>query len=201
MSDQPTNGTTLDDIDTWLAGGTRPEAHIDVCLAGDIRDEHARLVDEIASETAKIAEVNAKDAAAQTMADRAMVRRAQEKGSELTERIDALGGRMRAATRTFHLQALDPTAYRLLQLKHPPRDGDAHDQSFGVNVDTFFPALTRACLLSPDLSDEQWDGLFQKLSPIQWDQLWGAAHSLNRREVIVPKSRPVSAQTGTSGDA
>lgn len=203
-------------IDQWIMGGRPQTGHVDVCLAGDVRDEHDAIVDESNEldrrRLALVADRKDADEAATTMAERAGVRSIDEQLAGLIEeqnalqaRLEAVKDRMRAATRVVHMRALDPTAYRRLQLEHPPLDDDEHDQASGVHVDTFWPALVAAStthLTTLDSNDElpaptaeQWTRAQSVMSSLQWDRVWGLAHSLNRRELTIPKSSRRSAAT------
>jgi hypothetical protein len=211
------NNTPVDDITAWLTTGSRPQATIDVCIAGDLWDAHSALVDEAVAEGQRLATINAKPAGAQTMPDRAEVRRISEHIDALRDQQDELHDQVAAASRPFVLRAIDPTLFRRMNIAHPPRDDDPDDKRWGVNVDTFFRQLVRACTVSPELSNEQWAQLLggtvkvedddgnevertyeSKLSSKQWDDLWGTAFSLNRRELAIPKSQRPSGETAGS---
>ena len=118
--------------------------------------------------------------------------------AQLSEQIAVLEEQMHAHTVTFKLQALPRPKWKKLVDAHQPRrteDGGVEDKDryIGVNTETFFPAMIRACTVEPHLSDEVWDLLFdEKLTDRQFDELSDAAWALNRREVDVPFSRDAS---------
>jgi hypothetical protein len=100
---------------------------------------------------------------------------------------------MQASTVTLRLRALPRMEYRRMLGEHPQREGNAADESFGANSDTFFEALLRASVVDPTLSAEQWDRLLAAITDGQFDVLVTAALSLNRRDVSVPFSPAASA--------
>ena len=69
----------------------------------------------------------------------------------------------------------------------------------GVNADTFYEAIIRACVVDPQMSDEQWHALCAALTDRQFDELAQAAWDLNRREVDIPFSRAASRTRWASG--
>ncbi len=59
----------------------------------------------------------------------------------------------------------------------------------GCNVDSFTEALLKECTVSPDLDDEDWEGLCGTdgvLSPRQFDELCKAAWDVNKEAAPVP---------------
>ncbi|GAB2951869.1 hypothetical protein GCM10027280_45320 [Micromonospora polyrhachis] len=128
---------------------------------------------------------------------------------EVAERIEALRSAMADSTVEFRLRAIPGNRWQAFLDQHPPRrDGDgnvvARDRALGVNIDEFFPALVRRCLVSPVLDDEDWTALFGSdevdgaLSDRQCDQLFDVAWAINRKEVDVPFSLAASRILRTS---
>lgn len=115
---------------------------------------------------------------------------------ELAEQIQALQAEMADSALPLRLRAMDRDAWRDLMAKHPPRKdsvGQVVDEdSAGVNSDTFYPALARASIVDPVLTDEQWAKLTKAVSPRQFDDLWSTAWRLNRGDADVPFSRAAS---------
>lgn len=118
----------------------------------------------------------------------------------LVERIEALQAEIVENSWTFRLRALPRRDFRALVGAHPPRvvqeDGgeehiDTRDMYVGVNTDTFYEGLIRAALVDPELDDEQWAQLVEKLTDRQFDNLSDAAWSLNRTDAD-PFSRAAS---------
>lgn len=172
----------MTDIDAWLSKGSRPEADVPICLVGDLAARYQAAAEELV-QVAADPNRSIDDARA----------------AELTAELDRLQQQMEGATRTFRLRALPADDYLEMQVKHPPRDGNEVDQRLGCNRSTFLPALVKASTVSPELTDEQWDALLDKLSSRQWDELWVTAQQLNREDVRPPKSLGISAQMQTSG--
>lgn len=129
-----------------------------------------------------------------------------EGGGELRAaagRVEQLREQMAESTVEFRLRAIPGNRWQAVLDEHPPRrdEGgtvDVRDRAIGVNVDSFFPALVRRCLVSPELDDEDWTALFGSdevdgaLTDRQCDQLYDAAWALNRKEVDVPFSLAAS---------
>jgi hypothetical protein len=86
--------------------------------------------------------------------------------------------------------------WRALVAEHPPRrDGDngiVDSDRIGVNAETFYDAIIRACLVDPELDDDEWAQLVDALTDRQYDDIADAAWSLNRREVDIPFSHAAS---------
>lgn len=213
------NGTAvLDDIDAWIDSGKPQTGQVDICLAGDVREEYDQIVVESTGLEQRRSQITAERKEADdnrlTMADGAAVREIDDQlmavsveADELQARLEVVKSKMLVSTRTVHMRALDPITYERLQLEHPPRDEDPRDGAFGVNRDTFFVDLVSLCatrLEKPDGTEvaapslDQWVKLRSILSSLQWDRVWGLAHSLNRRELTVPKSPMPSGGTPSS---
>jgi hypothetical protein len=172
----------VSDIDAWLSQGSRPEADVPICLVGDLAARYQAAAEELVQVAA---DPNRSIEDART--------------TELAAELDELQRKMEGATRIFRMRALPPEDYLDLQVKHPPREGNEVDQRLGCNRSTFLPVLVKACTVTPELTDEQWDALLSKLSSRQWDELWVTAQQLNREDVRPPKSLGISAQMQTSG--
>jgi hypothetical protein len=104
---------------------------------------------------------------------------------------------MREHTYEFRLRALPRAPWRALCRRAPATQGRRRlghrlRDRIGVNADTFYDAIIRACLVDPELTDDDWDQLAGALTDRQYDELSDAAWGLNRREVDVPFSRAAS---------
>jgi hypothetical protein len=152
-----------------------------VCLDPDLVGEHEQLL---------ARRDEAKEATRDSLAGGSVV--------ELDTEIADLLERMQAATITLILQALPRPKFRALIDEHPPRrDGDGKlthaEDAIGVNADTFFEALVRACLTAPILDEETLTLLLdERINDKQWQNLADAAWNLNRTTVDVPFSPAVS---------
>lgn len=181
-----------------MAGARAAERTVPVCLRADLVAELESL--ERQAEELRAARTTASKEAAGPAA--------------VVERIRELQAVMREDTETFRLRALSPRRYRALREAHPPRrddDGEINrgDQTLGFNRDTMLPELARLCIVSPELTDEQWrelvgdseteaarltaegkaaDIVDALLTFRQWVDLMNAAYELNEGEINVPFS-------------
>jgi hypothetical protein len=171
--------STLKNFKTMLAEAKLPESTVEVCLRGDLAADHEALERQLEQ-----AERSGADSLAGSGA------------GELADKILALEAEMREHTYEFRLRALPRPAWRGLCAEHPPRKGDdgavVDADRIGVNADTFYDAIIRACLVDPELADDEWGQLVDALTDRQYDVLADAAWGLNRREVDIPFSRAAS---------
>lgn len=173
----------MTDIKSILAEARLPERTVPICLRGDLVATHEELERQLEEANRKAGDSLAGNGA-----------------GELVDKIEALQEEMRAATVTFRLRALPKPAWRALLAEHPPRHDDddkplAEDAVVGVNMDTFWDAIARACLVEPEVDDETWAlmaGPDGKLTDNQLGRLADAAWAVNRGDVSVPFSRAVS---------
>jgi hypothetical protein len=180
------NGT-LRNFKSMLAEAALPETTVQICLRGDLVADH-----ELAERELELAQKQAVDSLAGNGA------------AAIAERIEGLEAQMREHTYDFRLRALPRPAWRALVAGHEPRRGDDNEiraeDRMGVNAETFFPAMIRACLVDPELTDDEWAQLNEALTDRQFDDLSDAAWGLNRREVDIPFSRAASRMRRTSAD-
>jgi len=172
------------DFATLLAGAKLPERSVPICMRADLVADH-----------------EAADRELEALLDKPTGKFNDGRG-ELKERLLQLEAEMTAATYAFRLRGLAGAGFRKLVAEHPPRqtdDGgvDPRD-AIGVDISTMFDALVRACLVDPELTDEQFEQLQAALTDKQWDQLATAAWNLNTRAVDVPFSRAASRLTPDS---
>lgn len=170
---------TKPDFAKLLADAKLPERTVMICLRGDLAADH-----EAAERELELAEKQGSDSLAGTGA------------GAIVDRIEALEQEMREHTYEFRLRALPKPAWRKLCGEHPPRRGDDNEivptDLIGVNAETFYDAIIRACLIDPELTDDEWGQLVEALTDRQYDEIADAAWGLNRREVDVPFSRAAS---------
>jgi hypothetical protein len=158
-----------------------PERTVPVCLRGDLVADHEALERQL-----------------QAAQDRPVDSFEGNGAGDLADRIRGLEGEMREHTYTFRLRAVPKRQFRALVADHPPRrddDGEPlrDDAVLGVNRDTFFTALVRACVQDPQLDDGEWVELLdEKLTDRQFMDLADAAWFVNRGEVDVPFSHAAS---------
>jgi hypothetical protein len=176
------------DFAALLAGAKLPERTVSICLRGDLVAEHEELERQLEK-----AEQSPASSLAGNGAD------------DLAERIEALQDEMQAASYTFRLRALPKPQWRQLIEAHPIRRDEQNeildaDRYMLVNTETFPDALIRACLVDPELDDQQWSTLNGSLTDKKYDDLFEAAWGLNRREVDIPFSHAASRMRRGSGE-
>jgi hypothetical protein len=185
-----------------IRGGSLPTKSVPVCMRADLQAEYEDLERQLQ---------DALTAPRDSLA-------AGGNAREISGRMQALEEQMRDHTVVFLLRALPRPKWKALMAAHPPRkvEGggqDERDKYIGVNVETFFEAMTRACTVEPQLSPAVWRVLFGdseaecqrltaegkadeieagKLTDRQFDTLSNAAWVLNRADVDVPFSRAAS---------
>lgn len=164
------------DFKTLLAAARLPERTVAVCLRGDL-----------------VAEFEDVDRRLQALQGKPSDSLAGNGQAELVEQLEALQQQMREHTYPFRLRALPKHQFQRLLADHPPRRDEAGelvavDAAIGVNTETMFTALIRACLVDPQLDDVQWADLDGKLTDRQYADLSDAAWYLNRGEVSIPFS-------------
>lgn len=166
------------DVKEMIRSAKLPEATVPLCLRADLVAEYERTERDLAA---------AVKAAGDSLAGPGGQARALE------ERLAALREEMTGSTLTVTLRALPTAKYRALMDEHPPRvvddQVDRRDRVFGFNIDTFFDALARACVVAPDLDDEDWEALTGedgKLTDAQYGVLTDTAWKLNRKDVDLP---------------
>jgi hypothetical protein len=180
--------STLKNFKAMLAEAKMAEKSVAICLRGDLVADH-----EAAERDLELAQ---KKPAANSLDGNGV--------GAIIDRIEALEDEMREHTYDFRFRALPKPDFRALIAEYPPRRGDdgevvAEDRYIMANYDTLLPALIRACLIDPELSDEDWTALDAKLSDRQFGDLSDAAWFVNRGEVDVPFSRAASLAKRNSG--
>lgn len=172
-------GLSAEDI---IRGGSLPTKSVTVCLHADLQAEYEHLERQLQDELAK-----PRDSLA-----------AGGNAAVISEQLLHLEEQMRGHTVAFKFRALPRPKWKALLREHPPRkaeDGglDVRDKYIGVNTETFFEAMIRACCTEPALSDDVWRLLLdERLTDRQFDTLSDAAWALNRSDVDVPFSRAAS---------
>lgn len=180
----------MKDIKLLIKGAKLPERSVMICL-------DQSLVADIEALERQLSAVNGgPDTASLEGSPRLQIER----------RIEALRQEMPDASIEFRFRALPRSVYSALLKEHPPRDGDKLDQANGINLDTFFEAVVRACCVAPELDEADWLDLLGDdtdehpgvLSSGQFDVVAMAAWGVNRRDVDVPFSLADSQRLATS---
>ena len=168
-----------------IAAAKLPEKSVPICLRGD-------LLSEWDTADAELMQISRTELVAPSLADGGR-RRA------LAEQMEALREQMLAESVQFRLRAVGRRRWTQLLAEHPPRDGVDSDRALGVNGETFFTAIVRACVVEPVLTEAQWAGLLDEtLTSAQFEALADAAWTLNRKGVDVPFSRAASRVVGST---
>lgn len=158
-----------------------PEADVPIYL-------DARGVGEVERLEARLAELTGGEKQSRMGGDPEARRIAQE----IVDRQAA----MAASLQLFVLRALPRRKYNELKLQHLPRPGNAADAALGFNTSTFIEPLVRACIVSPEMDDEQFERVTDRMSQAQWSKLYNTAYGLNERDVSVPFSQRASLTLG-----
>jgi hypothetical protein len=168
-------GTTMD-IASLIRDAKLPEKTVPICLRPDLAMQYEELADSL---------VEAKKVGAGSLAGNPEV-------PALSAQMETLKEQMKDSTAVFTLRALPRSRFRNLANEHPPRkdaEGNILDvDRAGVSDATFPEALVRECLVAPELNEELWTMLTEKLTDRQFQELVDAAWSLNRSEIDVPFS-------------
>lgn len=170
-----------------LAQARPAESTVRLCLRGDLVAEFEEMERQLAAVQAKPANSLAGSGA-----------------QGIAEQIEALRSQMDDFSATFRLRALTRRAYQKLTAAHPARRGPdgaiLPEDAEGLNSETWGFALIRACLIDPEISDEQYVRLVDEvLSDRQYEQLYIAALRLCRGDVDIPFSVAASQLTGILG--
>lgn len=186
--------STLKNFKSMLAEAKLPERTVDICLRGDLVADHEETERQLEKVQQKALTGNSFDGDGGQVAI-------------LADKLVGLEDQMREHTYAFRLRAMSRPAFRALVTAYPPRrneEGEIEqlDRSLGINAETFFEALIRACLVDPELDDEDWKTLAEeRLTDKQFDVLSDAAWFLNRGDVDVPFSRAASRANRSSEPA
>lgn len=164
-------------LDVLLASAKLPERTVPVCIRGDLTAEVERLERQL--------QARREDTDARLSGD--------PEARAIAEKIEALRDDMGDATVELTLRALPRREFHRFLADHQPRDDDAGDRGAGFNRETFHEHLVPACLVDPDLGDEQWTALADTFTAAQWNQLVTVVNQLNLESVSVPFSPASSA--------
>lgn len=168
------------DIKTLLKQAKRRTATVEVCLRGDLAGEYEQLERDLE----KLPKSNKLGG--------------DPERQRIAAEMERLRAEMQDGTVPFVLQALPDTAFQRLVDEHPPRrngdEVDARDADGGYNRATFFDALIRACIVEPELDDDDWQLLLGEdgMSAGQKVTLWSEASRINGQSVDVPFSPAAS---------
>lgn len=188
MSASPRAVVRVADIRAMVMGSKPREDHVSVCLDADLDAELRALQSEL---------VQAQQADEQSFSG------GQARG--VLRAMEQLRERVAEQSIILHLRAMPWTAALRLEAEHPPREGNKADQAVGHNQETYYPALVqRTCykvthqdgteLDAADLGADWWEALFTSVNYAQFDNVFAAAFTLNRRDSAAP-FLPTASQT------
>lgn len=179
----------MTDIDAILSAAKPAEITVGVCLRGDLVAACEDLQRQL-------------DAAERAAPNDSLA--AGGEARRIAEQIEALREQMLRSTVVLRFRALPRRKFRSLVDTHPPRpeeqDPVGNDRRIGVNVDALAEPLIRACLVDPQLTDQQLTRILDELlTDRQYDEVFGAAWAVNRGDVDIPHSPAASRLLRTSG--
>ena len=185
-------------LDQLLADADFPTQDLSICLKGSLVAEW-----EEADGNLQRAIAEREAAKAQNLPMGATTRARDE----ADEKLEAVRQRMEDASVKFRLTALPTSAYQELAAKYPPRVDEKTgmpnmaDVRLGFNTATFFPVLVRASIIVPNMTDDQWSRVLDRLTHRQFDMLAGTAYSLNKEtDGQIPFSFAASSLIQSSGE-
>lgn len=120
-------------------------------------------------------------------------KRKRAKVDELARQLDALREveNIEGAV-VVTLRAIPEVRKRQIQDDCPPRKGNKRDDAYGFNEDDYFRTLVRECMVTPEVTEEQFDEWYTSVAPADWRKVRDAAVDLCERELSIPKSSAVS---------
>lgn len=174
----------IKELDALLASASAPTADASICLRGDLRAKWESLNTELEQAESR---------------ESLKLTGTPSEAKALREELDALEDEMRDSTLTLTFQGIGRKAWRELEAKHSPREGDEVDRFYGFNSDTLFDEAIPACLKAPEIEAAKFLELLGKLTAAQYEKLAVTVLNLNRQDVDVPLSRRASRSTKASG--
>lgn len=193
-----------------IRAARRPERSYDLCLRGDLQAEWERL-DRRLADLSRVGMPSLEGDERTEVARRMEELRAEMEGAQITLTVRAL-----RPDEFRDLEAQHPARKAGKPPKKPADDADedalaAYEEAAaayerqaaraetdlaagGVNVDTFYLALVKACVVE-DLDEDDWTALYDAMTDRQFNELAGNAFAVNRGEVAVPFSPTASRLT------
>jgi hypothetical protein len=160
----------------------RPERSVELCLRGDLVGEFEALDRQLR----------------EGLQSRDDSFGGSGNGRKVADRMEELRAEMRGSSVIFHLRAIGSARSTDLIAGHPPRPDEDRDKTLGYNPVAYYPALVRECcdrlergdetVPAAEMSDADWDYLFDALSQQQYDALVNAAWALDHDSIEVPTS-------------
>lgn len=167
----------MTDADELIRGVRLSEAHVPLCLRGDLLASREALERKLA-EAHQLDQVN-------SLASGGAAR-------QVAEELEQLLAEIERNTHLFRFRALPRQEFRALQDKHPPRPDSDVDRAIGGNMETLQAPLIEACCIDPAMTLQQVEELLDVLSEGQAMELFGCALTLNRSRADLPKFETAS---------
>lgn len=165
-------------IEEILAKAKPRVEEISICLAGDLRAEHSRLV-------AELEKLQERQIGQKLTGVSGEVRQA-------AEQIQQLEGEMEKSIQVFRFKGASDDTLESLRERFPPREGKRETWNFTAAG----PSLVAACAVEPSMSEAQAELLRKTLAQGDWDSLvetaWSATAS---RDQALPFSVRASVLT------
>lgn len=167
----------------------RPTVAVELCTDLDLNAEHESL-------SAKLADRNKRG-----------VHDDRITGDPETARIVELERLMQDSVLVFTLRALPGKKWAELVAAHPPREDDAVDENFGVNISTFVDAamvesvesvINKTTGETVKWAGADWAGLADEMSDGQWQAFGLRVMEVNRTRGAVPFNRAASRRMESS---
>lgn len=127
--------------------------------------------------------------------------------ADVARKVQDLEAQMRAATLKFRVRGLPRKQWQELGEEYQPREGNAQDQSLGVDVSRFFDAVAKVSIFAVNDADgepvdfdadAEWDALADDMTDGQWKEFADEFLRLNRTVTGAPFSRTASLLTQSS---
>lgn len=169
-----------------LAAAKPAERSVDVCLRGDLRAEY-----DVKERELKRLRSGSVPASLSSQADEA----------RLAQEMIDLHAQMADEMLTLTVRAMQRAEWRSYVLKHPPRPDHDGDKFMGVNFQALMEEAAPACVVDPQLDEDDWNRLNDVLSSGDFDRIFTAVWEVNREGGDVPKLLLASRVIAERGDA
>lgn len=111
----------------------------------------------------------------------------KSRADELAAEADALKAAAHESPITVRLRELPHRVMRQMQDDAPPRKGNVRDEASGYNVNDFERAWIRASMVTPEVTDAQFEEFADNCGTSAWSKLMTAVRELQLTEVEIPK--------------
>ncbi len=172
---EPATQLSVDDV---LAQARLVERTASICLRADLRADHDRYLDEIATLVTRDGQIIAADKEASLDAQTNTAR-----ARELAALLQQTEAQMRASMWQVRFRAMDADEWAVFFERWWPK-------AKGADLTEFRTKIVAACAINPELTEEQVKALRKKFNKSQMDALGNAAYdACSEGGLDVPKSR------------